>query len=139
MDPSLVTTHLGRYRILEPLGRGGMGEVYLALDPALGRKVAIKVLPAELQGDPDRRSRLLHEARAASALNHPNIVVIYDIGETDGPLFIAMEVVEGETLGRWAQGQTPGPRTIVGLVRQVAAALAVAHEAGLVHRDLKPE
>ena len=91
---------LGRYRVLEPLGRGGMGEIYLAEDPALGRRVAIKVVAFEQQGDPDRRSRLLYMPQAASALNHPSIVVIHDMGESNGSLFAGFT-------GRWA---TPGRR-----------------------------
>lgn len=135
----MISTSLGRYRVLERLGRGGMGEVYLAEDPALGRKVAIKVLPTEYQSDPDRRSRLLQEARAASALNHPNIVIIFDIGESEGSLFVAMEMIDGETLREWARSEQRSPARVVGVARQITAALAVAHDAGLVHRDLKPE
>jgi TolB-like protein/Tfp pilus assembly protein PilF/predicted Ser/Thr protein kinase len=135
----MIGTSFGRYQVIESLGRGGMGEVHLAEDPALGRKVAIKVLPAEFRDDLDRRQRLLHEARAASALNHPNIVVIYDIGEADASLFVAMEVVDGETLREWSQSKKRAPRDVMTIARQATAALAVAHEAGLVHRDLKPE
>ena len=100
---------LGRYRILGPLGAGGMGQVYLAEDSSLGRKVALKVLPPEFAADPERRARLVHEARAASALNHPNIVTVHDLGEQDGVLFVAMEVVEGSTVREWASAE---PRSV---------------------------
>jgi len=134
----MIGTTLGRYRILEPLGEGGMGKVYLAEDPALGRRVAIKVLPPEFTADRERRERLLHEARAASALNHPNIVTVYDVGDEDGNLFVAMERIEGVSLRDWAaSGHTPSE--VLAMARQAARALGVAHAAGLVHRDLKPE
>jgi serine/threonine-protein kinase len=115
-----------------------MGRVFLAEDPVLGRMLAIKVLPDEFAHDPERRERLLHEARAASALNHPNIVVVHDVGETNGKLWIAMERIEGETLRTWSAPRRP-PAEVLKVLRQALAALAVAHEAGLVHRDLKPE
>ncbi|HET7497049.1 MAG TPA: protein kinase, partial [Candidatus Eisenbacteria bacterium] len=135
----MIGTLLGRYRILEPLGEGGMGRVFLAEDPALGRKVAVKVLPPEFSQDKDRRERLLHEARAASALNHPNILTVHDLGEADGALYVAMERIEGCTLRQWAQGRARTPSEVLRLLRQALAALGVAHQAGLVHRDLKPE
>ncbi len=135
----MIGTSLGRYRILEPLGEGGMGRVYLAEDPSLGRKLAVKVLPPEFSSDPERRERLLHEARVASALNHPNILIIHDLGESDGSLFVAMELVEGCTLREWGLGKLRAPADVIRLIRQAVAALGVAHEAGLVHRDLKPE
>ncbi|MGH7681079.1 MAG: protein kinase domain-containing protein, partial [Candidatus Eiseniibacteriota bacterium] len=135
----MIGTALGRYRILEPLGQGGMGRVFLAEDPSLHRRVAIKVLPPEFTHDKERRERLLHEARAASALNHPNIIVVYDLGESDGTLFVAMELVDGETLRQWARARPRAPLESLGIMRQAIAALQVAHAAGLVHRDLKPE
>ncbi|HYJ32891.1 MAG TPA: protein kinase [Candidatus Binatia bacterium] len=135
----MIGTLLGRYRVLEPLGEGGMGRVFLAEDPALGRRVAVKVLPPEFSQDKDRRERLLHEARAASALNHPNILTIHDLGEADGALYVAMERVEGCTLREWAHGRSRSPSEVLHLLRQALAALGVAHQAGLVHRDLKPE
>jgi TolB-like protein/tRNA A-37 threonylcarbamoyl transferase component Bud32 len=130
---------LGRYRVISALGEGGMGRVYLAEDPALKRRVAIKVLPPEFAASGERRSRLLSEARAASALNHPNIVTIYDLGDDAGVMFVAMEVIDGERLREWAVGRPRTATEVVALVRQATRALAVAHTAGLVHRDLKPE
>jgi serine/threonine-protein kinase len=116
-----------------------MGEVYHAHDPRLGREVAIKVLPEATAGDAERLHRLEREARAASALNHPNIVTIYDIGEDDGTLYVAMEYIEGRTL-REALGQGALPvREVLHLAGQIAEGLAKAHAAGIIHRDLKPE
>ena len=129
---------LERYRILGELGRGGMGVVHEALDTKLGRRVALKLLPPERVADPERRERFLREARAASALNHPGIVTVHDLGKADGLDFIVMELVEGETLAdRIARGPIAlGPA--LGIAVQVADALARAHAAGIVHRDLKP-
>jgi serine/threonine-protein kinase len=135
----MLGTMMGRYRILEPLGRGGMGEVFVAEDPMLARRVAIKVLPREFALDSERRSRLLHEARAASALNHPSIITVFDLGECDGVLYMALELIEGETLREWCARSRRAPADVLKTVRQVAQALALAHGAGLVHRDLKPE
>lgn len=135
----MIGTNLGRYRILEPLGEGGMGRVFLAEDPSLGRKVAIKVLPPELSLDTGYRARLLVEARSASALNHPGILTVYDLGEHGETLFVAMELVDGVTLREWARERRRTPAEILALVRQATRALAVAHAQGLVHRDLKPE
>jgi Tol biopolymer transport system component len=130
---------LGPYEILAPLGAGGMGEVYRARDARLSREVAIKVLPAAVASDPERLKRFEKEARAASALNHPSIVTIYDVGVTDGVSWIAMELVEGKTLRELlASGALPVKR-ILQLSTPVADGLARAHEAGIVHRDLKPE
>jgi serine/threonine-protein kinase len=116
-----------------------MGRVYLAEDPVLRRRLAIKLLPPEYQTHADRRNRLLQEARAASALNHPNIIVVHDLGESEGAMFLAMEYVEGTTLRAWAKEAKRGPAEVLDLVRQATGALEVAHRAGLVHRDLKPE
>ena len=135
----MIGNALGRYRLLEPLGEGGMGRVYLAEDPALGRKVAIKVLPPAFAADAERRGRLLHEARAASALNHPNIVTVYDVGDQDGTLFVAMERVEGVSLRDWASAKGRAPGEVLAVLRQAARALGVAHAAGLVHRDRSEE
>jgi predicted ATPase len=130
---------LGPYQVLSLLGRGGMGVVYLAQDPRLGRRVAVKLLPADLTPDPDRVRRFEQEARAASSLNHPNIVTIHDIGESDAGRYIAMELVEGRTLRALPVGGPPALEIVVRLGEQIARALAVAHAAGIVHRDVKPE
>jgi serine/threonine protein kinase/Tol biopolymer transport system component len=130
---------LGNFEIVELLGRGGMGEVWRARDTRLKRDVAIKVLPAALARDPDRIARFEREARAASALNHPNIVSVYDIGCDNGTYWIASELVRGDTLRRAIEaGPLPAPK-VIEIAVQVAAALATAHATGLVHRDLKPD
>ncbi|MFN7943903.1 MAG: protein kinase [Blastocatellia bacterium] len=130
------------YQMLALLGRGGMGEVHLALDTRLGRKVAIKLLPAEFTTDAGRVRRFEQEARAASALNHPNIITIHEIGETDGAHYIITEYIEGETL-RQRLNAAPDKRLSLNaaleIAAQVAAALAAAHAVGIVHRDIKPE
>ena len=130
---------LGPYEIVTPLGAGGMGEVWRARDTRLAREVAIKVLPAAVAADPERLKRFEKESRAASALNHPTIVTIYDIGKTDGVSWIAMELVEGKTLRELVvTGPLPVKRCLA-LSTSIAEGLARAHEAGIVHRDLKPE
>ncbi len=131
-------TKLGPYEILAPIGAGGMGEVYRARDERLKRDVAVKVLPAELAADAERRSRFEREARAASALSHPNILTIFDIGAANETVYIAMELVEGGTLkDLTASGSVP-TRKLLELATQIAEGLAAAHAAGIVHRDLKP-
>ncbi|HKA36543.1 MAG TPA: protein kinase [Thermoanaerobaculia bacterium] len=130
---------LGPYEILAPLGAGGMGEVYRARDPRLGREVAIKVLPASLSQDQDRLRRFEQEARAAGVLNHPNITAVYDIGTHEGAPYVVSELLEGETLrARLAGGALPARRAVE-YATQIAHGLAAAHERGIVHRDLKPE
>ncbi len=132
-------SRLGPYEVLSPLGAGGMGEVWRARDTRLSREVAVKVLPAEISSDASRLKRFEREARAASALNHPNIVTIYDIGASDSVSYIAMEFVAGKTL---REVLFSGPLTVKRLLQiaaQIADGLARAHEAGIVHRDLKPE
>jgi serine/threonine protein kinase/tetratricopeptide (TPR) repeat protein len=132
-------TRLGHFEILAPIGTGGMGEVYRARDTRLGREVAIKVLPASFSSDPDRLRRFEQEARAASALNHPNIVTVYDVGQADPVSYTALELVVGETL---REILTAGPlplKRALSIAAQVADGLAKAHAAGIVHRDLKPE
>ena len=132
-------TKIGPYEILAPLGAGGMGEVYRARDARLGRSVALKILPERLSADPERLSRFEKEARSASALNHPNVVTIYEVGTDGGISYIAMELVEGKTLRELiAAGPLP-QRKILHLGAQIADGLAKAHAAGVVHRDFKPE
>lgn len=129
---------ISHYRIIGTLGSGGMGVVYLAEDVRLHRKVAVKVLPSPFTSDPDRVRRFEQEARAASALNHPNIVTIYDIGQTEDDRFIAMEFVSGRTL-RAELGEPVRIDRVLPWATQIAHALAVAHAAGIVHRDIKPD
>ena len=132
-------TKLGPYEIQSPLGAGGMGEVYRARDPRLGREVAIKVLPATLSADPGRLQRFEQEARSASALNHPNILVVYDVGTHDGAPYLVTELLEGQTLReRLHDGALP-PRKSLEYAVQVGQGLAAAHEKGIIHRDLKPD
>ncbi len=132
-------TRLASYEILALIGAGGQGEVYEAKDLSLGRRVAIKVLPAEMASNADRLKRFEREARAASALNHPNIVTIHEFGEHDGTTYIAMELVEGITLRALIdKGPIPTDK-LLRYARQIAEGLAKAHDASLVHRDLKPE
>jgi eukaryotic-like serine/threonine-protein kinase len=128
-----------RYQILGPLGIGGMGEVYLALDTKLGRKVALKLLPEKYTKDPQRLRRFEQEAQAASALNHPNIITIHEIGEAEGVHFIATEFIEGNTLRRLLSKKRLGINEILEIAIQVTDALSAAHSAGIVHRDIKPE
>ena len=129
--------HVGSFEILSPLGAGGMGEVYRAHDPRLEREVALKVLPAETLGDEKARSRLLREARMASKLNHPNICTIYEVGETEGQAYIAMELVAGLSLSEKLSGGALSPEQVLRYGIQVADALDHAHGRGVVHRDLK--
>jgi serine/threonine protein kinase/Tol biopolymer transport system component len=131
-------TKLGPYEILSPLGAGGMGEVFRARDTRLGRDVAVKVLATGTTESKERTTRFEREARAASALNHPNIVTIHDIGDQDGTTYIAMELVDGMTLRESSAGALP-PKKILDVAVQIADGLAKAHAAGIVHRDLKPE
>ena len=130
---------LGPYEILAPIGAGGMGEVYRARDPRLRREVAVKVLAEGVSADPDRRKRFEQEARSASALNHANIVTIYDIGSSDSMFYIAMELVEGRTLRELLHEGAMATRRLLDYSYQIADGLAKAHAAGIVHRDLKPE
>jgi len=132
-------TRFNHYEVISQLGAGGMGEVYLAEDPRLGRQVAIKVLPAEFAKDADRLRRFEQEARATSALNHPNILTVYDIGDREGAPFIVAELLEGEELSELIKQGAIAPRKAVDYARQIAEGLAAAHAKGVVHRDLKPE
>jgi WD40 repeat protein/predicted Ser/Thr protein kinase len=136
----VIGRSLAQYRVTASIGAGGMGEVYRGTDTRLGRDVAIKVLPAAMAGHPERRQRFEQEARAASALNHPNILTVYDIGETDGTTYIAMELVDGKTLRELLASGEPLPtKRLLDIAVQTAEGLAKAHAAGIVHRDLKPE
>src|SRR5687768_8864476 len=130
---------IAHYRIIEPLGAGGMGAVYKAYDKKLHRVIALKLLKPEHLSQQDRRRRFFQEARAASALNHPHILTVYDVGEDDGKPYIAMEYVEGETLRQKISARALKINDNLVLAIQIAEALGKAHEAGIIHRDLKPE
>ena len=132
-------TRLGPYEILSPLGEGGMGEVYLAEDPRLDRRVAIKVLPADSMADPQARKRLVREAQAAARLDHPNICAIYEVSEDAGTSFIVMQYVEGDTLASRLHLGPLDLRQAITVATQTAEALAEAHSRGIIHRDIKPQ
>src|SRR5262245_7207708 len=132
-------TRLGPYEIVAPIGAGGMGEVYKARDPRLGRDVAIKVLPATFSSDPERLARFEQEARAAAALNHPNILAVHDIGQHEGAPYIVSELLHGDTLRERLNGGAVPVRKAVEYAIQICHGLAAAHDKGIVHRDLKPE
>src|SRR5215216_139744 len=134
-----VNTVISHYRVLSRLGAGGMGEVYLAEDTRLGRRVALKLLPAQFIKDEERLLRFEQEARAASALNHPNIITIHEIGVEDGTNFIATEFIEGETLRQRLRHERLSLSDALDVAVQVGSALAAAHQIGIVHRDVKPE
>ena len=136
-ETTLVGRSVSHYQVLSLLGAGGMGEVYLARDSRLDRTVALKILPGELATDPERMQRFAIEAKAASALNHPNVATIYDVGESDGIHFIVMEHVEGETIAVRI-GRPLTPSEVVDIAVQAADALDVAHAKGITHRDIKP-
>src|SRR6266436_3221357 len=131
-------TSLSHYRIVSKIGAGSMGEVYLAQDTKLDRKVALKILPADLAANRDRMQRFVREAKSAAALNHPNIAHIYEIGESNGVNFIAMEFIDGHTFGEVIQSETD-LRKLARYLQYVAEGLSKAHAAGIVHRDLKPD
>jgi eukaryotic-like serine/threonine-protein kinase len=139
MDGLLPNTTVSHYRIVSKIGAGGMGEVYLAQDAKLDRKVALKILPAELAANQDRMRRFVQEAKAAAALNHPNIATIHEIGESDGVNFIAMEFIDGATLRDKIHQEHTDLRKLLRYLQHVAEGLAKAHAAGIVHRDLKPD
>src|SRR5881397_4064995 len=132
-------TIISHYRIVSKIGAGGMGEVYLAFDTELDRKVAIKILPEALASDPQRLQRFVQEAKAASALNHPHILTIHEIGTTGSTRFIATEFIDGDTLRRRIRDGSLTLNEILDIAMQAAGALATAHAAGIIHRDIKPE
>src|SRR6266850_7648016 len=135
-----ANTTLSHYRIVSKIGAGGMGEVYLAQDTKLDRKVAIKFLNEEFSREVDKLKRFVQEAKAASALNHPNILTVYEIGEVDGKNYIATELIEGHTLRlHLTQKEALPLNSILKIGVQVAEALTAAHQAGIIHRDIKPE
>src|SRR5687767_11249593 len=135
---TMISKTVAHYELLSPIGEGGMGVVYRAVDTRLGRPVAVKLLRHDGAIDGERKKRFVQEARAASALNHPHIVTIYDIGQDAGVDFIAMEYVAGRSLARLIERPGTGLDDMVKYAVQVADALASAHAAGIVHRDLKP-
>src|SRR5262245_7736023 len=138
-EPSFtVNTTLSHYRVVSRIGAGGMGEVYLARDTRLDRTVALKILPADVATDPERMRRFVQEAKAASALSHPNVAHIYEIGEANGTNFIAMEYVEGKTLDAKLKGRALDSAETLEIALQVADALDEAHSKGITHRDIKP-
>src|SRR3954468_20991250 len=130
---------LGRYRIEARIGEGAMADVYRAHDPDIGRVVAVKALKPDYRRDPELGARFLREARAAGALNHPNIATIYDVGEADGVPYIAMELIDGQPFDALPHQQDRLPdERVLALGQQLASALGYAHRAGVVHRDVKP-
>jgi len=134
--PNITLSH---YRIVSKLGAGGMGEVYLAEDTRLRRNVALKILPADVAADRVRMERFVQEAKAASALNHPNIITIYEIDQSESGHFIAIEYIDGQTLRERAANSSMTVGDVLDIAIQATSALAEAHEAGIVHRDIKPD
>jgi serine/threonine-protein kinase len=137
--PDMTGRKLGPYVISSPIGSGGMGEIYLARHTRLDRDVALKLLPSHFTSDPQRLARFTQEARAVSALNHPNIITIFDVGHIEEIHFIATEYVEGQTLRQLVKTRLPGLRVSLEIGAQIASALDAAHRAGIIHRDIKPE
>ena len=138
-DGSLIGCRVGPYQVLSQIGAGGMGEVYLAHDTKLDRHVAVKLLAANVAADPIRLRRFHDEARAASALNHPNILIVHDFGAVDGRPYMVTEFVEGETVRARLERGPMAIQAAIDIALQVVSALAAAHGRGIVHRDIKPE
>ncbi len=136
LEPNTIISH---YKIISKIGRGGMGEVVLAEDTKLNRQVALKILPAEFAEDKDRMSRFVREAKSASALNHPNIITIHEIGESEGTHYIATEYIDGKTLNDYKKTNPLNYKSALEIAIQIASALDEAHSAGIVHRDIKPD
>ncbi|CAN5758563.1 hypothetical protein BH20ACI3_BH20ACI3_24840 [soil metagenome] len=134
-----ANTTLSHYRVVSKIGAGGMGEVYLAQDTKLDRRVALKILPAEFAEDKNRMGRFVREAKSASALNHPNIITIYEIGESEGTHFIATEFIDGKTLNEYAKSKPFNLNSVLEIAMQIVSALDEAHSAGITHRDIKPD
>ena len=134
----MIGKQVQQFRITQRLGQGGMGEVFLAEDTKLKRNVALKFLPAHYSQDPDFKSRFEHEATAAAALNHPNIVTVYELGEFEGKPFIAMEYIEGQSLDDLIAAGDVKLEKAMKIALQVLEGLSAAHAAGIVHRDIKP-
>jgi len=139
MEEPFPDLNLGRYHILSRIGAGGMGEVYLAQDTTLDRKVALKILLEEVALDTERMRRFVQEAKSASALNHPNIITIYEIGKSNNKHFIAAEYIDGETLHTRVRRAPMSLQAVLDAGIQIASALQAAHEAKIIHRDIKPE
>lgn len=138
-DPEELSKLFPQLEIMELLGKGGMGAVYKARQPGLDRLVAVKILPAEIGTDAAFAERFAREARALARLNHPNIVGVYDYGETSGLYYFVMEYVDGANLRQLVREQTPEPQQALALVGQICDALQFAHDEGIVHRDIRPE
>ena len=136
---SVVGRRIGHYEIISKIGRGGMGEVYLARDTSLDRKVALKLLPADFMTDAERVRRFTQEAKAASALDHPNVCTIHEVGQSSGFLFIAMQYVEGVTLKQLIGSRPLKLDALLSISLQAADALAAAHDLGIIHRDIKSD
>jgi serine/threonine protein kinase len=136
LKPEKVISH---YRILTKLGAGGMGEVYLAEDTKLNRKVALKILPADVAANEDRMRRFVQEAKSASALNHPNIITIYEIDQVDSAYFIASEFIDGQTLRERMRNEPLKLGQALDVAIQISSALSAAHAAGIIHLDIKPD
>ena len=135
----MIAESIAHYRIIKKLGAGGMGEVYLALDTKLDRKVAIKVLRPDSLAEENLKKRLIREAQAAAKLDHPNICAVYDVNEADSLTFIVMQYIEGETLAEKMERQPLELSTALAIAEQAAEGLAEAHAHGIVHRDIKPQ